>query len=50
MVRTTTPDQLGRSLPALPMGIRQAVIVWFGAAATLWGAVAAASWIVSAAL
>lgn len=50
MVRTTTPDQLDRSLPALPMDIRGAVLVWFGAAATLWGVAAAASWIVSHAL
>jgi hypothetical protein len=45
MVRGTTPDQFARALPALPMGIRRAIVVWFGAAAALWGAIGAATWI-----
>jgi hypothetical protein len=47
MVRTTTPEQIERNLPALPMGIRQAIVVWVGAAAVLWTMVAGATWLVS---
>jgi hypothetical protein len=47
MVRTTTPEQIERNLPALPMGIRQAVVVWVGAAGSLWAMIAAATWLLS---
>jgi len=48
MVRTTTPEQIERNLPALPMGIRQAVVVWLAAAGGLWAMIAGAAWLVSA--
>jgi hypothetical protein len=48
MVRTTTPEQIERNLPALPMGIRQAIVVWLGAAAALWAMIMGATWLVSA--
>jgi hypothetical protein len=50
MLRTTTPEQIERNLPALPMGIRQAVVVWLGAAGGLWAMIAGATWVVSSLL
>jgi hypothetical protein len=47
MVRTTTPEQIERNLPALPMGLRQAVVVWLGAAGALWAMIAGTTWLVS---
>jgi hypothetical protein len=47
MGRTITPEQIERSLPALPMGIRQAIVVWLGAAAALWAMIMSATWLVS---
>jgi hypothetical protein len=47
---TTTPEQIAVALPSLPMGIRRAIVVWFGAAAAMWMLVAATSWLVASAL